>query len=406
MKQVRILVVDDDIALCELVRAALELEGIEVEEAHHVVEADKIVMERVPDAIVLDIGLPGIDGLFYTARLRENPATCRVPIVAISGSENAGESAIGAGANAFVSKPFDPLELLTLLERTIGVTPLGRAFGPGVSSETAHEHATQLGRLLEVGRRRHELLDRAYRQTLAAIATSLEMRGLESSAHTERVTAYAMRLTVEVAPSLSDDSSLEWGFLFHDIGNIGVPDRILLKRGSLKTEDWECLKEHTTIGETLLQHVPLVGGQGLQVIRSHHERWDGSGYPDALTGPAIPLGARIFSVADALDAMTDRRPYRRPLRWEAALSRIRKAAGTQFDPDLVDGLIACEPDLIEIRRRFNGAPAGAHAEDSSGSEAKTEGSTRGWPGFEAGSMVTSMGEPSLLALARLTAALD
>src|ERR1700676_3901019 len=104
MKQVRILVVDDDIALCELVRAALELEGIEVEEAHHVVEADRIVMRRVPDAIVLDIGLPGIDGLFYTARLRENPATRQLPIIAISGSENAGESAIAAGANAFVHK--------------------------------------------------------------------------------------------------------------------------------------------------------------------------------------------------------------------------------------------------------------------------------------------------------------
>ncbi len=405
MEQVRILVVDDDLALCELVRAALELEGIEVEEAHHVVEADRIVMERVPDAIVLDIGLPGIDGLFYTARLRENPATRQVPIISISGSENAGESAIAAGANAFVHKPFDPLELLTLLERTIGVTPLGRAFGPGVSSESAHEHATQLGRLLEVGRHRHELLDRAYRQTLAAIATSLEMRGLESSAHTERVTAFAMRLTVEVAPALSDDASLEWGFLFHDIGNIGVPDRILLKRGSLKAEDWECLKEHTTIGETLLQHVPLLGGEGLQVVRSHHERWDGSGYPDGLVGEAIPLGARIFSVADALDAMTDRRPYRRPLRWEAALSRIRKAAGTQFDPDIVDGLVACEPDLTDIRRRFQGAPAGDPGAGSAGKE-KAAGSTRGWPGFGAGSAVTGVGEQGRLALARLTAALD
>ena len=406
MRQLRILVVDDDLALCELVRAALELEGIEVDEAHHVVEADKIVMERVPDAIVLDIGLPGIDGLFYCARLRENPATCRVPIIAISGSENAGESAIAAGANAFVHKPFDPLELLTLLERMIGVTPLERAFGPGVSSETAHEHATQLGRLLEVGRRRHEVLDRAYRQTLAAIATSLEMRGLETSAHTERVTAYAMRLTVEVAPALSDDASLEWGFLFHDIGNIGVPDRILLKRGSLKTEDWESLKQHTTIGETLLQQVPLLSGEGLQVVRSHHERWDGSGYPDGLAGDAIPLGARIFSVADALDAMTDRRPYRRPLRWEAALSRIRKGAGAQFDPDVVDSLIACEPDLIDIRKRFYGAPAANRAEDSSHSEEKAESTSRSWPGFEAGSAARSMGEASPLGLARLTAALD
>ena len=348
----RILVVDDDLALCELLRVALELEGITVDEAHHVVEADRVLLEHTPDAIVLDIGLPGIDGLFYTTRLRENPTTRRLPIVAISGSEANGASALAAGATAFVQKPFDPLELLTLLERSIGVTPLEHAFGPDVPAETAHENAEELRRLVEIGRRRHEAIDAAYRETLTAIAASLEIRGLDSAMHTRRVSAYAMRLTVEVAPSLSDDQGLEWGFTFHDIGNIGIPDRILLKRGSLRNDEWLMLHQHTVIGDELVRHVPLLAGEGIRVVRSHHERWDGSGYPDGLAGLDIPLGARIFSVADALDAMTDRRPYRRPLRWEAAIARIRKGAGTQFDPDVVDGLIACEPDLIEIRNRF------------------------------------------------------
>ena len=108
--------------------------------------------------------------------------------------------------------------------------------------------------------------------------------------------------------------------------------------------------------------MPLLEGEGLRVVRSHHERWDGTGYPDGLVARReIPLGARIFAVADALDAMTDRRPYRRPLRWEAALARIRKSSGTQFDPDVVDGLVACEPDLIEIRNRFVGRCRGALA---------------------------------------------
>ncbi|HUK44609.1 MAG TPA: HD domain-containing phosphohydrolase [Gaiellaceae bacterium] len=352
MSELRILVIDDDVVLCGLVREALELEGIHVDEAHHVLEADRMLHGRVPDAIVLDIGLPGIDGLFYCTRLREDRTTRSIPIIAISGSEHNGASAIAAGATAFVLKPFDPLELLTLLERAIGVTPLTNAFGPGVPVEAATENAAELGRLIEIGRRRHELFDGAYRATLAAIAESLEIRGLDSTAHTRRVTAYAMRLTVEVAPAISDDPGLEWGFMFHDIGNIGIPDRVLLKRGSLRTEDWLCLHEHTTIGERLLRRVPLLEGEGLRVVRSHHERWDGSGYPDKLKGPEIPLGARIFAVADALDAMTDRRPYRRPLRWEAAMARICKGAGSQFDPDVVDGLVACEPDLIEIRNRF------------------------------------------------------
>jgi response regulator RpfG family c-di-GMP phosphodiesterase len=351
MTQSRILVVDDDIALCQLLRDTLELEEILVDEAHHAVQADRILMERVPDAIVLDIGLPGIDGLFYTSRLRENPVTRRVPIIAISGSETNGASAVAAGATAFVQKPFDPLELLTLLERLIGREPLSHAFGPDQGA------AAEVSRLIDIGRRRHELQAIAYRETLTAIAGSLEIRGLDSSVHTRRVTAYAMRLTVEVSPALSDDPGLEWGFMFHDIGNIGVPDVILLHRGSLRNDEWLLLQEHTTIGAQLLSRVPLLAGEGLRVVRSHHERWDGSGYPDRLKGRDIPLGARIFAVADALDAMTDRRPYRRPLRWDAAVARIRKDAGSQFDPDVVDALIACEPDLIEIRARFADEPA-------------------------------------------------
>jgi putative two-component system response regulator len=334
------------------VRAALELEGITVDEAHHVVEAEKRIHERLPDAVVLDIGLPGIDGLFYTARLRENPRTRNLPIIAISGSESNGASALSAGATAFVQKPFNPLELLALLQRSVGITPLTNAFAAGLSDQATSENAAELRRLMDVGRRGHERLESAYRETLAAIAASLEIRGLDTSAHTKRVTAYAMRLTVEVASALSDDPGLEWGFMFHDIGNIGVPDWILMKRGSLKSDEWRVLQTHTIVGEQVLKSVPLLQGEGIRVVRSHHERWDGSGYPDGLSGTDIPLGARIFAVADALDAMTDRRPYRRPLRWEAALARIRKSTGTQFDADVVDGLLACEPDLIEIRNRF------------------------------------------------------
>src|SRR5260221_4184294 len=144
MKQPRILVVDDDPALCELVRSVFELEGLEVLEAHHVVEAERLIVGEVPDAIILDIGLPGVDGLFYCQRLRENPRTKHVPIVVISGQESAHAQATASGASAFVRKPFDPLELLTLLEDAIGATPLGRAFRLGASVKTSAEHGAQL----------------------------------------------------------------------------------------------------------------------------------------------------------------------------------------------------------------------------------------------------------------------
>src|SRR2546423_7248083 len=119
----RVLVVDDDPLLCELLRVTLATEGIEVTAAHHVIHAEKLLAESVPDAIVLDIGLPGVDGVFYCERLRESPRTKRLPIIAISGSEDAGVMAAGAGADAFVHKPFDPLQLVAVLERVAGLAP-------------------------------------------------------------------------------------------------------------------------------------------------------------------------------------------------------------------------------------------------------------------------------------------
>jgi response regulator RpfG family c-di-GMP phosphodiesterase len=355
MKPLNILVVDDDVVPCGLVRNACELEGIDVDTAHHVVQAERVLLDRTPDAILLDIGLPGIDGLFYCTRLRENPATSVIPILATSNSGTAGESALAAGASAFLHKPFDLLELLTTIGSTIGIRPLARAFAADLPDEVATKHLARLLELIELRRRRHEALDRTFRESLAGLATLLEIRGLETSAHTERVAAYAMQLTIDVAPSLSDDAGLQWGFVLHDVGKIGLPDRLVLEHGPLQADESRALEEHTTIGEQLLADVPLLHGEGLRVVRSHHERWDGTGYPDGLAGREIPIGARILSVADRLDTLTNRRPRRRPLRWDAAIARIREAAGKQFDPDVVDALIACERDLLEIRSRFHDA---------------------------------------------------
>src|SRR5207302_6887345 len=226
------------------------------------------------------------------------------PIVAISGSEEAGRAARASGAEAFLRKPFSPLELLAL------VTPLIRRVG---YDETVPNNdlvdAASLNRLIEIGRPQHQLLNAAYAQTLAVLASALESRDFGTSRHSRRVTSYATRLTLEVSPGLLDDPSLEWGFLLHDVGKIGIPDGILLKSGSLSEGERSRMQQHAVIGEKLLSHVPLLKGEGLRIIRSHHESWDGGGYPDQLSKGQIPLGARIFAVVDALDAMTDHRPY-------------------------------------------------------------------------------------------------
>jgi response regulator RpfG family c-di-GMP phosphodiesterase len=338
----RVLVIDDDELLCELIRTTFELEGYEVDTARDVIEAERVLTKSRPDAILLDIGLPGIDGVFYLERLRETPQTSRIPIVAISGSEEAGRAATAAGADAFVRKPFSPLELLGL------VAPMIKRTGADTDEGSGVVDTADLNRLIEIGRRQHELLTEAYTQTVAVLASALESRDFGTSRHSRRVTGYATRLTLEVAPSLLDDPSLEWGFLLHDVGKIGVPDGILLKPGSLTASERRRMEKHAVIGERLLAHIPLLNKEGARVIRSHHERWDGNGYPDKLSEESIPLGARIFAVVDSLDAMTDKRPYREPVGWDEAVTEIRGCRASQFDPDVVDGFEACEPDLYRL----------------------------------------------------------
>ena len=338
----RVLVIDDDRLLCELIRTTFELEGYEVDTAYDVIEAERVLVESRPDAILLDIGLPGIDGIFYLERLRETPQTSRIPIVAISGSDEAGRSAKAVGAQAFMPKPFSPLELIALVTPLIAKAGLGDIEGRDVVD------AADLNRLIEIGRRQHQLLHEAYTQTVAVLASALESRDFGTSMHSRRVTSYATRLTLEVSPSLLDDPSLEWGFLLHDVGKIGIPDGILLKPGRLTGTERRRMQEHAELGERLLAHVPLLNQEGARVIRSHHERWDGNGYPDRLSEESIPLGARIFAVVDSLDAMTDERPYRAPVSWEAAAEEIRRCRGSHFDPDVVDGFEACEPDLYRL----------------------------------------------------------
>jgi ribonuclease P protein subunit RPR2 len=321
--------------VCDLVRAVLELEGFEVRDARHVIEAERLLEDRIPNAILLDIGLPGIDGLFYCARLRENPRTRTLPIVVISGSVEAGARATAAGATAYVRKPLDPIELVALLERLMGV-------------ETQD---AELQRLAGIGNSQRDAEIEAQRQTLVALGAALDSRNVGGDGHSERVNSYAIRLALEVEPALTDDPSLEWGFLLHDVGMIGIPDRILHKPERLDATERREMERHPVIGEQLLGALSLLRGEGLRVVRSHHERWDGTGYPDRLSGLDIPAGARVFAVADALDAMTSPRAYRAPLQWDDALEELRRGAGNQFDPDIVQGLVACEPDLEAIKNR-------------------------------------------------------
>jgi HD-GYP domain-containing protein (c-di-GMP phosphodiesterase class II) len=255
-----------------------------------------------------------------------------------------------------VRKPFSPLDLLAIVEGLAGGEQSVPARGPRKARAAEEEvllYARDLQHLLEIERSQRTLLQDSYLETVTALASALESRDMRTHAHSNRVERYAVELLATIdAKRLTNDPGIRYGFLLHDVGKIGIPDGILQKPGPLTSAERRRMQTHTVLGEQMLGGVAFLQGEGLRIVRSHHERWDGKGYPDGIAGSKIPLGARVFAVADTLDAMTSDRPYRQALRWTAARDEIVAQAGTQFDPEIVDAFREREGDLHDVQREF------------------------------------------------------
>jgi response regulator RpfG family c-di-GMP phosphodiesterase len=356
---VRVLLVDDDAGLRALLRMTFDVFDIEVDEAAGAAEASELIRTNPPDVIVLDVLMPGMDGLEFCRDLKSSSETRNIAVVLLSGSEGGMRvAADAAGADAYVPKPFSPLELLAVVERLSGGlygVPFRATRKSGSEEEQLLLYARDLRHILQIERAQRSLVQDAYRQTVAAFTSALESKDTGAGAHSQRVQRYALELARTMDAELADDPSAEYGFLLHDVGKIGIPDKVLQKPAPLSESERALMQTHTLLGEQMLAGVDLLQGPGVHIVRSHHERWDGEGYPDGLAREEIPTGARIFAVADTLDAMTSDRVYRAALPWSAAHDEIVLQAGRQFDPDVVDAFRACESSLRAVRREFDTA---------------------------------------------------
>src|SRR5688500_13791483 len=255
----RLLLVDDDAAFRALLRTTFEDVQVEVDEAGSAPEAEARISASRPDVIVLDVGMPGMDGLAFCRELKGSEDTRGIRIVLLTGMDDVEDVAGAAGADALLLKPFRPLELLGVVERLAeaGVGAPVRTGTPGGRSDDEQLvlYARDLRHLVEIERAQRVLLESAYKETVAALASALGTKDTGTRQHSQRVQRYALELTRAIDPQLAGDPSLEYGFLLHDIGKIGVPDQILLKPTELTEPEWRVMKAHTLLGAQMTSGV-------------------------------------------------------------------------------------------------------------------------------------------------------
>jgi response regulator RpfG family c-di-GMP phosphodiesterase len=353
----RILLVDDDPALRLLLRTTLGLDEFAIEEASSAEEAAQVARFWLPTVVILDVGLPGMDGFRFCRELKENARYGRPFVLLLTGHEATRTEIERAGPDAVLRKPFSPIELVGVLDRMGEPGMVAIAEPAADDAEQLLVYARDLSALLAIERSQRRLLQQSYRQTVIALADALEAKDPVTGLHAVRVQRYATELVGGVDPRLLEDPSMEYGFLLHDVGKLAIPDAVLKKEAPLSWPERQVMQQHTLLGEAMLANVTLMDGAGLKVVRSHHERWDGTGYPDGLVGDQIPIAARIFALVDAMDAMTTDRPYRPAQSWESATDEILAQAGKQFDPRCVAAFAQREGRMRRISEELAEAAA-------------------------------------------------
>ncbi|MBN2549161.1 MAG: response regulator [Anaerolineales bacterium] len=311
MAQDTLLVVEDNDVLREGLRDMLTFEGFTVVIARNGAEAVEKMETCQPELILSDIAMPFMDGYQFYEFVRKHQEWVTIPFIFLTALADQADILISKnlGVDDYLTKPLNREELVTTIR-----SRLGRS------------------RQLQVGQ-----LKQAYLASLTALANAVDLRDRYMSGHIEHVTAYCLLLARTLGWSERAIEPLHFAAILHDIGKLHIREATLFKSLPLNEEEWKEIRRHPVVGAEMLRDVPYLADI-IPIVRHHHEHWNGRGYPDGLSGEAIPEGARILSVADTLDAMTSDRPYSRARTLESALQEIVRLSGQKYDPMVVEAL--------------------------------------------------------------------
>jgi putative two-component system response regulator len=339
-----ILIVDDEPRNTRLVEAQLANQGYRIRTANNGEEALRQAQAEPPDLILLDVMMPGMSGYEVAARLKQDQRTLSIPIIMVTALDDRESrlQSLEAGAEEFLNKPVDRSELWIRVRNLLRLKDYQNFLS---------RHNDILEQQVE---ERTRQLTEAYRDTIHTMVRAAEYKDESTGAHVQRISFYCVELAEFLALKKEFCDQIFHASPMHDIGKIGIPDAVLLKPGGFTEEEWAIMKGHSALGAQILR-----GGSrspylqmGAEIAMSHHERWDGGGYPEGLAGEQIPLSARIMNICDQYDALRSRRPYKPALSHEKAMEIITKGDGrtmpSHFDPEVLNAFVRITARFAEI----------------------------------------------------------
>ncbi|MGO9940771.1 MAG: HD domain-containing phosphohydrolase [Terracidiphilus sp.] len=345
----RVLVVDDEAPVRSMIGATLQRQGYEVQLAISGSQAVEFLTQGPYDLVLTDIVMQDGNGIALLERIHVDQPNLPVVMVSAIHDISVAIDSMRRGAYDYLLKPFEREHLVATVQR---------ALDHRQALQDSHNYQQNLEQVVrartEMLRQAMEDLEHSYDVTLEALGDALDLKDSETEGHSKRVTAYTIALARAMGIAPVDIKIIARGAFLHDIGKMAIPDEILRKPGKLTSEEEEIMRDHCTRGYHILRKIPFLS-EAAAIVYTHQEYFDGNGYPSRLRGNEIPIGARIFAVADAMDAITSDRPYRKARSFDEARQEILRCSGTQFDPNVVEVFLKIPNELWhELRAEING----------------------------------------------------